>query len=317
MTIGQKIRNLRKLRGLTQAELGSMVGLPGDRIRQYENDVRTPRIDKLTAITKALGADPSALSDINIKNESDIMHVFFELEEGYDFHLENDDYTFSIVMNKRDKESQTLIKMLEVWGKRREEMITEPEDDIDHLTDKKTEYEIWKYEFPMNLKDQEEKDLKEMSMSCSSLLEKNQDQIRNVETYADYVNTIVILMEDGLDPVMRTKSEGDRSLTAILSFSHEQAMGLHGKAAVHLASFLEAIKTLQGANIDASIQTSTGGKGTYYDVIIHDQHIASVIPYLNQIKFQILENTFKELSNQAKYRDQLSWLNQPIRSEKN
>ena len=87
MTIGQKIRNLRKLRGLTQAELGSMVGLPGDRIRQYENDVRTPRIDKLTAITKALGADPSALSDINIKNESDIMHVFFELEEGYDFHL--------------------------------------------------------------------------------------------------------------------------------------------------------------------------------------------------------------------------------------
>jgi len=43
MTIGEKIRKYRTFKGLTQAELGKMVGLSGDRIRQYESDVRTQK----------------------------------------------------------------------------------------------------------------------------------------------------------------------------------------------------------------------------------------------------------------------------------
>ena len=43
MTLGDKIRKYRTLKGLTQAQLGSMVKLTGDRIRQYENDVRKKR----------------------------------------------------------------------------------------------------------------------------------------------------------------------------------------------------------------------------------------------------------------------------------
>ena len=57
MTIGNKIRLFRDLRGYTQAELGQKVGLPGDRIRQYENDVRTPKADMLKAIADALDVD--------------------------------------------------------------------------------------------------------------------------------------------------------------------------------------------------------------------------------------------------------------------
>ena len=47
MTLGDKIRKYRTLKGLTQAQLGSMVKLTGDRIRQYENDVRKPKDGKL------------------------------------------------------------------------------------------------------------------------------------------------------------------------------------------------------------------------------------------------------------------------------
>ena len=43
MTLGDKIRKYRTLKGLTQAQLGSMVKLTGDRIRQYDNDVRKPK----------------------------------------------------------------------------------------------------------------------------------------------------------------------------------------------------------------------------------------------------------------------------------
>ena len=42
MRIGDRIRQIRILKGLTQAELGEKIHLKGDRIRQYENSVRTP-----------------------------------------------------------------------------------------------------------------------------------------------------------------------------------------------------------------------------------------------------------------------------------
>ena len=69
MTIGDKISFIRTLRGYTQADLGKKVDLQGDRIRQYENDVRTPKADMLKAIADALDVDVAALSDINITSE--------------------------------------------------------------------------------------------------------------------------------------------------------------------------------------------------------------------------------------------------------
>ncbi len=75
MTIGAKIRYI--LRNMTQAELGKAVHLSGDRIRQYENNVRTPKKDKLEEIAHALDVDVSALSDINITSTVDIMHILF------------------------------------------------------------------------------------------------------------------------------------------------------------------------------------------------------------------------------------------------
>ena len=65
MTVGQKIRFFRDLRGYTQAELGEMVGLPGDRIRQYETNVRTPKPDKLREIADALDVDVAAISYVD------------------------------------------------------------------------------------------------------------------------------------------------------------------------------------------------------------------------------------------------------------
>ena len=63
MTLGDKIRKYRTLKGLTQAQLGSMVKLTGDRIRQYENDVRKPKDGKLFEIADALDINPSTLAE--------------------------------------------------------------------------------------------------------------------------------------------------------------------------------------------------------------------------------------------------------------
>ena len=65
MRIGDRIRQIRMLKGLTQAELGEKIHLKGDRIRQYENSVRTPKADKIAEIAAALDVDVSVFSDFS------------------------------------------------------------------------------------------------------------------------------------------------------------------------------------------------------------------------------------------------------------
>ena len=45
--IGDRIRNIRKEKGLSQADLGSLVGLSADRIQKYKNGARRPKHDLL------------------------------------------------------------------------------------------------------------------------------------------------------------------------------------------------------------------------------------------------------------------------------
>lgn len=54
MTIGEHIMLLRKQKGLSQAELGKVIGTSGDVIGRYERDVITPSIDVIVKVADAL-----------------------------------------------------------------------------------------------------------------------------------------------------------------------------------------------------------------------------------------------------------------------
>ena len=58
MAIGERIRFIRNLRGMTQKYLGMAVGFPEKsadvRLAQYETGARTPKADLKTALAKAL-----------------------------------------------------------------------------------------------------------------------------------------------------------------------------------------------------------------------------------------------------------------------
>lgn len=54
MTIGQKIKAIRKNAGLTQKELAQKMGLSFQSIAQWENDLRKPKIETLKKIADAL-----------------------------------------------------------------------------------------------------------------------------------------------------------------------------------------------------------------------------------------------------------------------
>ena len=108
MTLGDKIRKYRTLKGLTQAQLGSMVKLTGDRIRQYENDVRKPKDGKLFEIADALDINSSTLAEPDFDDPTSIMHVLFELEDIYGLHFEKVGENYQLAFSNGEYSSATL-----------------------------------------------------------------------------------------------------------------------------------------------------------------------------------------------------------------
>ena len=77
MTVGEKIRKYRLLCGKTQKELGLDLGFTARtadvRVNQYEKDKMAPKAEIRNRIAEVLGVHPSALSDVDIQSEIDVL----------------------------------------------------------------------------------------------------------------------------------------------------------------------------------------------------------------------------------------------------
>ena len=91
MAVGDRIKRVRNLRGLTQKELGVAVGFEEKtadvRIAQYESGTRTPKEDMLRSISEALDVNYRSLYEPSLYAVEDIMYTLFELDEHYDLRL--------------------------------------------------------------------------------------------------------------------------------------------------------------------------------------------------------------------------------------
>lgn len=65
MTTGERIKAKRKEKGLSQKELGNLLGVSGSMIGQYENNIRNPKNETLCRIAQALDVSLDDLMDIN------------------------------------------------------------------------------------------------------------------------------------------------------------------------------------------------------------------------------------------------------------
>ena len=89
MAIGERIRFFRKKAGLTQKQLGLMVGFPENsaevRIAQYERGTRAPKNDLIKKLSRIFNVSPDALCVPNIDNENSLLFTLFTLEDMYGF----------------------------------------------------------------------------------------------------------------------------------------------------------------------------------------------------------------------------------------
>lgn len=195
MTLGDKIRKYRTLKGLTQAQLGSMVKLTGDRIRQYENDVRKPKDGKLMEIAEALNINPTALFEPDFRNPNSVMHTLFELEDIYGLRFEKSGENYQLVFSQSNdcQNSDWLIEGIAAWTAKRKELQPDINDSAEAITDKKEKYALWKARYPYDLGEDIQKQsalMDDFHKNAASLISQNR---KSITTFSEFFKSLLAL----------------------------------------------------------------------------------------------------------------------------
>lgn len=146
MSINERIRFFRTIRGMTQKQLGRLLGFPQKsadvRIAQYEKDEGAkPRKDLTLALAKTLEVSPLALDVPNIDNSIALMHTLFTLEDLYGLTIGRENGLLCLKVDKtHGPESREIIKMLNTWNKQA--------DRLKSCEITKEEYDNWRYRYP-------------------------------------------------------------------------------------------------------------------------------------------------------------------------
>lgn len=84
-TVGQRIKSIRNMRYMTQAEVSQRAGLNPSLYRSYECGDRNPKLDTLKKIATALDVDVAFLKPINTELSVAMLALLFNyVEKGYD-----------------------------------------------------------------------------------------------------------------------------------------------------------------------------------------------------------------------------------------
>lgn len=144
MAIGERIRFIRNLRGMTQKWLGIAVGFPEKtadiRMAQYESGTRTPKEDLVKTLSGVLEVSPLALSVPDIDSEQGLMHTLFALEDLYGLKVDTDNGEVHLHLENGKAASASLSEMLSAWAEQAEKYKS------GEIT--KEEYDQWRYNYP-------------------------------------------------------------------------------------------------------------------------------------------------------------------------
>ena len=145
MAIGERIRFIRNLRGMTQKWLGMAVGFPERaadvRMAQYEAGTRTPKENLVNELARVLEVSPSALDVPNIESYIGVMHTLFALEDLYGLKIGSIDGEVCIRLDKTNGiEYLSMFDRFTAWYKEYEKLQN------GEIT--KEEYDQWRYTYP-------------------------------------------------------------------------------------------------------------------------------------------------------------------------
>lgn len=144
MSMGRLIQKVRKLRSMTQKQLGTAIGLnPGTasiRVAQYERGYRTPRFEQQKKIAEVLEISTSVLSSAELFCFCDsVMHSLFSLEDAGIVHIDNLNGQMCLTFDQKQSNWMETEHALHVWMEKQREL------QQGKIT--RDEYDLWRYGF--------------------------------------------------------------------------------------------------------------------------------------------------------------------------
>ena len=148
MNIGERIKRIRTLRGMTQKDLGIALGFPERsadvRVAQYESGSRTPKEDVVQEMAKVFKVKPKAIADPDYNTYIGLMYMFFDLEETYGIHVDEIDGELCLRLDRSRKDYTDLFDMLLKWNEARKNGQAD--------FDSSVAYEEWKLHYPPSIR---------------------------------------------------------------------------------------------------------------------------------------------------------------------
>lgn len=145
MNIGFRIKTVRNLRGLTQKELGMMLGYSEKtadiRVSQYEGGSRVPKENTVKKLAQILKVSPDVFFVPHVNSVNDIFNMLFVLEDECGLSVNVLDNRFCLTLNDFDSiaKNSDLIKFFMSWKCK--------SDDLASGRITKEEYDDWRFNF--------------------------------------------------------------------------------------------------------------------------------------------------------------------------
>ena len=145
MAIGERIRFIRNLRGMTQKWLGQAVGFDEKtadvRMAQYESGTRTPKADLTAALAHELNVSPKALDIPDIDSNIGLMHTLFALEDLRGIQIGKINGELCLKLDKSSSKTyDEMHQMLSSWREQAAKL------EAGEIT--KEAYDQWRYRYP-------------------------------------------------------------------------------------------------------------------------------------------------------------------------
>lgn len=137
--IGERIKKIREAREMTRAELGMLIGLDQNRVQQYENGRRKPKLPLLKKIAYALGVNTIALMDPNADSYVGAMYALFQMEEKQDLRIVKKDGSYCLQFG--DGKFGGMNNYLKTWYEVRNEL----NEAMPNLTDEERKKKVFDY----------------------------------------------------------------------------------------------------------------------------------------------------------------------------
>ena len=145
MAIGKRIKFFRNRKGMTQKQLGEILGFLGKtsdvRMAQYESEARVPRSDLVKEMSKIFEVSPHALTVPDIDSYIGLMHTLFALEVMYGLKISEIDGEPCLRLDNSDYSTFTsMFDMFRAWQQEAAKL------ERGEIT--KEEYDQWRYNYP-------------------------------------------------------------------------------------------------------------------------------------------------------------------------